>query len=130
MGVPPIFGTDGAIWSTDEVNSVLWRVTTDGQVSSFDIPPCAGCQYSGGSGVGNIIAGPDGALWYSRPGNDAIGRISTDGQVREFSVAATGSYPGWITAGPDGAIWFTISEGIARLTTDGKFSVVSDRLNY
>lgn len=123
-------GPDGALWFTDDTNDVIWRITTSGSLSSFPIPPCTGCQFSGGSGVGNIIAGPEGALWYSRPGNDAIGRITTSGDVQEFPVARTGSYPGWITAGPDGAIWFTVSEGIARMTTEGSVSIVYDGLNY
>jgi virginiamycin B lyase len=64
---------------------------------------------------------PDGALWYSRPGNGAIGRITTTGQVHEFPVP--GGYTGSITTGPDGAIWFTVSDGIARMTTSGAFSM-------
>src|SRR5712692_1493189 len=57
--------------------------------------------------------------------------VATTGQVREFPVPARlGSYPGWITAGPDGAIWFTVSDGIARMTTSGTFSVVWKGANY
>jgi virginiamycin B lyase len=120
-------GPDGALWFTDAADDLIWRISTDGQLQGFPIPPCGGCQYSGGSGTGNIVAGSDGALWYSRPGNDTIGRITTSGQVHEFPV---GDIPGWITSGPDGAIWFTVSDGISRLSLNGKVSHVWSGLNY
>lgn len=123
-------GPDGARWFTDGSNAEIWRMTATGAVTGFPIPPCTGCAYSGGSGTGNIISGPGGALWYSRPGNDAIGRITTTGQVHEFPVPGLGSVPGWITAGPDRAIWFTVSNGIARMTTSGAVSLVRNRINY
>jgi virginiamycin B lyase len=124
-------GPDGARWAVDDTNAEIWRISSTGAIKGFPIPPCTGCTYSGGSGTGNIISGPGGAPWYSRPGNVAIGRIATTGQVREFPVPARlGSYPGWITAGPDGAIWFTVSDGIARMTTSGTFSVVWKGANY
>jgi virginiamycin B lyase len=122
-------GPDGALWFTDDCSSVIWRITTSGSLSSFPIPPCGNGCYNGESGTGNIVAGPDGALWYSRPGNDTIGRITTTGQVHEFPVTPVGP-PGWITAGPDGAIWFTVSNGIARMSTNGKVSMVWNGTNY
>lgn len=114
-------GPDGARWVVDDTNPTIWRVSPTGGITGFAIPPCTGCTYSGGSGTGNIISGPDGALWYSRPGNGTIGRITTTGQVHEFPVP--GGYTGSIAAGPDGAIWFTVSDGIARMTTSGAFSM-------
>jgi virginiamycin B lyase len=122
-----VTGPDGALWFTDEENSVIWRITTAGRFSSFTVPPCSGCAYSGGSGVGNIVVGPDGALWYARGGNVAIGRITTAGAVHEFPVS---DYPSWVSSGPDGAIWFAVSNGIARMTTNGSVSLVWDKLNY
>lgn len=123
-------GPDGARWFTDTTNSEIWRISSSGAITGFPIPPCTGCFYSGGSGIGNIISGPGGALWYARPGNGTIGRITTTGQVHEFPVTGLGSYPGWITAGPDGAIWFTVSNGIARMTTSGAVSLVWNGVNY
>ena len=124
-------GPDGALWFADATNAVIWRITTSGQLSSFPLPPCTGCAYSGGSGTGNLIVGPDGALWYSRPGNNAIGRLTTTGAVHEFPIPTQlGSVPGWITTGPDGAIWFTVSDGIARMTTAGAVALVWNGINY
>lgn len=121
-------GPDGALWVTDAANDLIWRVTTAGKITSFKIPPCSGCAYSGGSGVGNIVLGSDKALWYSRPGNNAIGRITTTGQVHEFPVG--GNYPGWIANGPDGAIWYTVSDGIARMSMSGQVTEPWRGLNY
>jgi streptogramin lyase len=81
-------GSDGAIWYTEGATNgngaFIGRITTDGTVTEFSIPPAT---------LGPIIAGPDGALWFFTKGNtgmpganppvpptpDTIGRITTGG---------------------------------------------------
>jgi virginiamycin B lyase len=112
-------GPDGALWFTNQANSSIGRITTNGTVSNFTDGTIAVPQ--------GIAVGPDGALWFANGGNDSIGRIATDGTVSAYNDP-TISGPGSITAGPDGALWFIDagSHSIGRITTGGAVSNFTD----
>jgi virginiamycin B lyase len=123
-----VAGPDGALWFTESSGAGIGRITTSGQITEFDVPPCSGCGYP--SGPLGLTVGSDGALWYTRPGNDTIGRVTTSGQITEIPVPAPLQDATWIVNGPDGALWFTDDTGLGRMTTDGSASQVWPGLNY
>jgi virginiamycin B lyase len=114
-------GSDGAIWVGGQGGeSVVGRITTSGQASTFPVP--------GGSTRYGISAGPDGALWYTNYFDSSIGRITTDGDATTYSDT-TGGGPFAITSGPDGALWFTeigAHPVIGRITTAGVVTTFTD----
>jgi virginiamycin B lyase len=114
-------GPDGALWFTataagQAVVDKIGRITTDGQVTYFDLSTPA-------STVEGITAAPDDALWFTERGTGRIGRITTAGAITEFPLPQGGA-PRHIAAGPDGALWFTENDGnrIGRITTNGVIS--------
>ncbi len=93
-------GPDGALWFTEGgASSGIGRITTDGEVTQFEIP----------SLPAEIATGPDGNLWITQ--GNKIARLTTDGDVTEIAVPTAGAAPDGITAGPDGNIWFTENLG-------------------
>jgi virginiamycin B lyase len=108
-------GPDGAIWFSESNTSKIARMTTDGELTEFEVVSQAQ--------PGSITTGPDGALWFTESIYNAaagkIGRITTSGEVTEYPVSE--GTPGSITAGPDGALWFTSTGNkIGRMTTTGE----------
>lgn len=61
-------GPDGAMWFTQPYNDILYRVTTDGVVSSFPLP-------NSGSGPWHLTTGPDGNIWFTELFSNKIGRL-------------------------------------------------------
>ena len=133
-------GSDGALWITDDFNSHILRMTTDGSFTAFPASatpwhivsgPDKALWFTENSSIGRITiagaiskyaatgsptvgicVGPDGALWFTEPANDTIGRITTRGKITySTSGISPGAYPYWIAAGPDGALWFTEHDG-------------------
>lgn len=110
-------GPDGAMWLTDQGDSLIMRVTSKGTITTYAV----------NRGVGAITAGPDGALWFVA-GGTAIARITTSGQITVYTAGiASGTYLYDIAAGPDGALWFTEwnVDRIGRITTGGIVSQFS-----
>jgi streptogramin lyase len=108
-------GPDGNLWFTEGGRSGIGRITPDGAVTRFALPPGAGSATS-------IAAGPDGNLWFTESGAARVGRITPAGEVTEFPlVGAREFWGGGIVAGPDGALWVTLpgAGAIARIGTDG-----------
>jgi virginiamycin B lyase len=106
-------GPDGALYAPDGSLGRLWRVTTKGKVSSFEL----------GGGPAGVATGPDGALWVTdRDGR--IDRVTTAGEITSYPVPTSDGFPTDIVAGPDGALWFTESRGdrIGRITTSGQIT--------
>jgi virginiamycin B lyase len=154
-------GPDRALWfgatvvdyydpyhpSATSSHSAIGRITVDGQVTQYPLPPrLAGAE------VTSMTTGPDGALWftsaargalwYTKPG--LIGRISTAGEVREFELPGFWNptcarrntcLPTSITSGGDGHLWFvpslgnfgTIGNKIGRMSVNGRLQVFRDR---
>lgn len=107
---------DGNLWFTDDVHSLIGRVTPNGKYSLFTSGLTrwhSGPQY--------IAVGPDGALWFTEI-RDRIGRVTLDGRITEFSnLLPFRSFAGGIVAGRDGNLWFTIYHGneLVRMTPNG-----------
>jgi virginiamycin B lyase len=113
-----VLGPDGAFWFAEQYADRIGRITTDGQITEFPIPPCCGQPV----GPDQIAVGPDGALWFTEFNASAIGRITTGGEFAQWSLGQPTVYPQGITAGPDGAMWFTDELGIGRITMAGAIS--------
>jgi virginiamycin B lyase len=126
-------GPDHALWFTEIPTTIgegiadrglIGRITTDGQVTEFQLTPPNSQPFG-------ITPGPDGALWFADCAGNKIGRITTGGQIKEYELppwqsngGVGGNCPTMITSGPDGALWFTErnSNKIGRITTDGHLS--------
>lgn len=122
-------GPDGALWFTEFYGNAVGRITPQGHITEFFVPPRPG-RPSGDlpeSQPHDIVAGPDGNLWFDDFGGDKIGRITPSGALTEFSLPShrenpNGSGPYAVAVGPDGALWFTEAMGmrIGRITVDGR----------
>src|SRR5690348_16656595 len=118
-------GADGNLWFSEWSKSVIGRITPDGVITEFRLPPASDCPLS----PADLTAGPDGNLWFTtstcvwyengqRQGIPRIGRITTAGVVTTFPVPAP---PQGIAVGPDRALWFgeRTAPKIGRITTAG-----------
>jgi virginiamycin B lyase len=110
-------GPDGALWFTESRDDEIGRITTDGEITEYEIPTKRAF-------AGDIVAGPDGAMWFSGSSSDKLGRITTDGAITEYDVPGAHGMPGAIVPGPDGALYVAERNDnvISRVTTDGVFT--------
>jgi uncharacterized repeat protein (TIGR01451 family) len=106
-------GPGGDLWFT-LADDQIGRITPDGQVATFSIPPSDG-------GPAIITDGPDGNLWFTFDDGPGIGRITPGGQ---FTAFAAGKSPSDIVAGPDANLWFTdgANNAIGRITPTGQIT--------
>jgi virginiamycin B lyase len=110
-----VLGPDGNLWvagsGTEQTQNRIFRITSDGQQTSFLIPP--------GREPQDITVGTDGALWFTEFATNSIGRMTTSGEYSSCPLpsAASKPHPYGIATGSDGDIWFTEREGrkIGRL---------------
>ena len=120
-----VSGPDGALWFSDPINNQIDRISTDGQVSQFDV--------SSAPHPLGLTVGPDGALWFASNGSQpaSIGQLSTDGTLDQDFTLPDADDVTDLTFGPDGAIWITEGQPcgvcsdnkIGRLDpTDGSYS--------
>jgi virginiamycin B lyase len=115
-----VSGPDGALWFTGiEVSgqATVGRITTDGHVTTFQLPGAENFHSPSG-----ITVGPDNALWMTEPYGNEIVRMTTTGQVHEFTTGISpGAFPVNITTGPDGNLWFTEPgiNSVGRITPQG-----------
>ena len=118
-------GPDGNLWLTEWSRHVIARITPEGVIKEFPLPPAGNCPLA----PLDITAGPDGNLWFTtstcvyyhdgpQQTTPLIGRITPAGVVTTFPVPAP---PQGIGAGPDGALWFgeRTAAKIGRITTSG-----------
>jgi virginiamycin B lyase len=99
-----VAGLDGDLWFTESDANQIGRITTDGQITEYPIPP----QFAD-SQPRDITVGPDGALWFTQYTGDLIGRIDESGNVQEYLIPDEAAAASGIAAAPDGTIWFTES---------------------
>jgi virginiamycin B lyase len=109
-------GPDGALWFTESGASRVGRIATDGAITEYPVPVCAGCSDGGQS---DIAIGSDGHVWFTSTYGNAIGRMSLGGRARWFALPSAEAAPVSIAAGPDGALWFGDAHGVGRMTTGG-----------
>ncbi len=109
-------GPDDNLWFVEWVKGKISRITTGGEVTSFQLPDPKSHPTA-------ITAGPDGNLWFSEGTASRIGRITPGGEIKEFALPA-GRHPGAITAGAEGNLWFTERAGarVGRITTAGRIT--------
>lgn len=119
-------GPDGNLWFAEFYGDAVGRVTPQGAISEFPVPPQRADYHSQPH---TIAAGPDGNLWFPDSGGNKIGRLTPAGAMTEFALPVhaenpAGSFPYGIAAGRDGAIWFTELTGmrIGRITTAGRIT--------
>ena len=106
-------GPDGNLWFTEQQRGAIGRITPQGTIAEYPLPP--------GHSAFKIAAGRDGNLWFTDLFMGSIGRISTEGRISFFTLPRN-SGPFGIAGGPDGNIWFTeMGHGaIGQLTTSGE----------
>jgi virginiamycin B lyase len=105
--------TGRTIWTTLQGADKLARISTDGEVTTLDVPTRS-------SGLGDIAVDQRGAVWFLELRANKIGRFA-EGRFTEFMVPTSSAGLTGLTAAPDGSIWFTeLSVGkLGRLREDG-----------
>ncbi len=81
----PAVGTDGIVWYTDRVNSLIGRLDPEsGVVTEFPTPTPRSAPYG-------IVIAPDGAVWYAASQANRLGRLDpVTGIIREYPIPAQG----------------------------------------
>ena len=113
-----VSGPDGALWFTEAVGSAIGRVTTAGQITSYQTP-------SSNSEPLGISVGGDGNLWFTEMGANAIGQITPAGQISEYAVQMPHASPAGITRDTAGNLVF-LEAATSRLVTLDLTTVVND----
>lgn len=110
-------GPDGALWFL-EINGTtnyVARMSAKGKVTEYKLKSKNGFTNE------FITTGPDKALWFTQPGTNQVGRITTSGSVKLYTNTDGDARPtGIVTIGR--ALWVGESNGIAQVTTGGKFT--------
>ena len=75
-------GPDSALWFTMVHRGRIGRITTDGDVTSYQLE-------SASSGPSTITRGPDDALWFTEFRSHRIGRVTTTGNITSFPLPTT-----------------------------------------
>src|SRR5204862_6728741 len=107
-------GGDGRLWFAEIQGRKIGRLSTDGTLKEFALPPGSGTPY-------DLAPDPDGAVWFSLFGSDRVGRITPSGHITLYALPA-GSGPTGLTFASDGALWIGASgrpapSAILRLLT-------------
>lgn len=113
-------GPDGNLWYTGYGNSMIAKITLDGQVSLYPVPAPTGPTPTGGTNPSEIVTGPDGNLWFVEYWGPSVGRITPHGVITEYPLSS-GYGTTAITVGTDGNLWFAEpwNDRIGRITTSG-----------
>jgi virginiamycin B lyase len=116
-------GPDGALWFTETGAYKIGRITTEGAINEYAVPPLIGGNVVGPQGIaeGPFISGSLPAVWFTLGGG--IGSITISGTITEFRNSVS-SQPYFIAQGPDGNMWFTDTRSVAvgRVTPSGQFT--------
>jgi hypothetical protein len=75
-------GPDGNVWlSLEDLNPVLARISTEGNITTFDEHRRFSTWFSG------LVPGPNGTLWTSvNAPSDDLAQVLTNGRVRPFNI--------------------------------------------
>lgn len=106
-------GPERSMWFSETFTARIGRVTMEGQMTEFSLPP--------GDDVEGVAAGPDGNVWFTEPAANKIGRMTPEGVVTSFPIDGGNPDPRGITRGPDGNLWYAeFNDGyIGRVTPQG-----------
>src|SRR5258708_18239120 len=106
-------GPDGNVWFTEGLETKIGRITQQGEVTEFSVPPSGGNPSS-------PCTGPDGNIWFTDDANH-IRSLTTSGMfLGEFIIIPTPeSRPAVLTVGQDKTIWFIepLGNKIGRITS-------------
>ena len=94
-----ITAANGNMWVTDASEGIVWRVTTAGVFTAFNLPP--------GRQPAAITTGADGNLWFYENNANDIGRMTTAGSLTEYAIPTANASIAGLTTGADGNVWFT-----------------------
>jgi virginiamycin B lyase len=62
-------GPDGNLWFTENADNKIGRLSVDGELTEYPIPPADSAPLG-------IVAGPDGDLWFTESNASQIGQIT------------------------------------------------------
>ncbi|MBI3783227.1 MAG: DUF1566 domain-containing protein [Deltaproteobacteria bacterium] len=93
-------GPDGNLWISLQIPDSLAKMTADGSITLYPLPPNGGAT--------GIAGGADGNMWFTH--ESWIGKLTPAGVVTEWAVGAEGI----ITMGPDGNVWIA-KDGAQRI---------------
>ena len=110
-------GPDGNMWFTEAGGNIVAKITPDGVVTEYPIPPPpTAFRWGSPPGLTAICGSPrSGGIRWAR---------SRGGCVHRVPGPTPDSQPEQITVGPDGNLWFTehIGNKVGQVTTDGVFT--------
>lgn len=111
-------GPNGDLWFTESYVGKIGKITPQGVVTEFTVPPGSEGAY-GHPSPEDIVAGPDGNLWFTDDWDSSIWKMTPLGQFTEYPQPSF--RPLSITSGPDGDLWFTCGgvASICKITTKG-----------
>jgi virginiamycin B lyase len=93
-------GPDGNMWVTQQIQGMLVRVTPEGDLRSYKMPP--------GSGPHGIRFDRQGHLWITLEFDDAIAELNQDGQIlHTYPIPGPKAGPHGLAVASDGAVWWT-----------------------
>lgn len=72
-------GSDGNVWFSELGALKIARITRDGVVTEFDLPPPHATGVIGAGQAWGITSGPDGNIWYVLRGDNRVGRLEIPG---------------------------------------------------
>ncbi len=125
-------GPDGNVWFVDGSN--VGKITPAGVITEYPVATSTGAAAD--LSHAQLITGPDGNLWFLTPGE--LDRITPAGIVSGLPTP-TGNVTS-LGVGNDGNLWIafqptngsplatTPGEAVARMSTSGQTTVLSDRL--
>ncbi len=110
-------GSDGNLWYSDRVNSLVGMVTTSGSFGKTISIANNGWTVSTPD---PMTSGRDGNLWLVRGAIDGVTKITLAGGVSIIPLQA-GARPSGVATGPDSNLWITefAQNTIARVTPGG-----------
>lgn len=123
LGCHITLGPDGRMWFTEPAVGKAGAITTDGEITEYELRgPGGGAPVA----LSGITTGPDNALWLINGSTGkSMFRLTTSGQSTEFRPFATGTFKDLtaIAAHPNGRLYVTEAgthgNKVAELTTEG-----------
>lgn len=93
---PVSSGGDGNLWAADSSNNAVWKITTSGVGTRYNL--------TGATTTNSICADASGNLWATADAA-SLWKITTAGVRTKNTVSIT--YPRHVVLGPDGNLWVT-----------------------
>ena len=105
-------GPDGNVWFARDSTDTVGKITPEGVITEYAVPP--------GSGLQDITTGPDGNVWFAASTARTVSRVTPAGVITPFTLPDVGAHAREITTGDDGNLWLTDnSDQLWRVTPQG-----------